>query len=270
MNPKARQFCLRAFFFWRIFMAFDPYRGFGQPETEEERLARLKQQIGFSDEPVQDAQGYWTIGYGRRLNDTPGGSAPQATISEPMAAEELQYFVAQGGDPAARAAREQQVADAGLPGANPAPTSINDPTAQAPTLDSLRFDPNGPGEFGMSIRHPIDAFRANQAANQATAEALAKYGKGNSALGDGEGDAWRHARWNQLMTQAVGAERAKEFGDAHERSVVDPDPNSRLMDLYNNQVGRELPHDPRGHMNPDIALQNALKDGYIRKKPFGR
>ena len=95
-------------------MAFTSYRGFGvpNPSTDDDPISRLKQQIGFSEEPVQDAQGYWTIGYGRRLNDAPGGPKPEATISEPIADEELRYFVNQGGDARPRIApTEQQVAD---------------------------------------------------------------------------------------------------------------------------------------------------------------
>jgi hypothetical protein len=64
------------------------------PAVDEARFARLKQCIGFSDEPVQDAQGYWTIGYGRRLNNKRGGPRPAAVISEAMADEELRYRVA--------------------------------------------------------------------------------------------------------------------------------------------------------------------------------
>jgi hypothetical protein len=42
--------------------------------SNEDRIARVKQHIGFSDEPVLHAEGYWTIGYGRRLNDKRGGA----------------------------------------------------------------------------------------------------------------------------------------------------------------------------------------------------
>lgn len=68
----------------------------------EDFLTRLKRLIGYSEEPVQDRQGYWTIGYGRRLNDTPGGPKPYATVSEPIAHDELSYFMDQGGDPSTR------------------------------------------------------------------------------------------------------------------------------------------------------------------------
>ena len=61
-------------------------------------------------------------------------------------------------------------------------------------------------------------------------------------LNDGAADAARHAYWSCLMTQNLGADFAKGLADAHEE-VNDGQPNpcvSKLMDLYNNQVGRTL------------------------------
>ena len=57
----------------------------------QDPVARLKKLIGFSDEPVPDNEGFWTIGYGQRLNDKPGGPKPYATMSEPFADEMLRY-----------------------------------------------------------------------------------------------------------------------------------------------------------------------------------
>lgn len=68
----------------------------------DDPINHWKRQIGFSEEPTQDAQGYWTIGYGQRLNDSPGGPKPYATVSEPIAHDELSYFMDQGGDPSTR------------------------------------------------------------------------------------------------------------------------------------------------------------------------
>ncbi|MGE4065109.1 MAG: hypothetical protein AB7E79_17220 [Rhodospirillaceae bacterium] len=68
------------------------------------------------------------------------------------------------------------------------------------------------------------------------------------------------------MTQGIGTELAKKFGDAHEMagsSTSGAGPNSeRLMDLHNNQVGRQLPND-QGR-----SLKEALEKGYLRKRPF--
>ncbi len=61
---------------------------------------------------------------------------------------------------------------------------------------------------------------------------------------------------------------AKDFGDAHERSVANPTPE-RLMDLYNNKVGRDLAADPdnTGRDGREV-IREAIRDGKLRTKPF--
>jgi len=246
---------------------------------DDDPINHWKRKIGFSEEPVQDAQGYWTIGYGQRLNDTPGGPQPYATISEPIASDELRYFAEQGGDPGTRlgAAQEQTnniqypVPPQNQPPQNVEPNAnINNTDVVPPSLDALGFKPDGDGEKWTALQHPLDALKVQAARKQAEEEMRARYGDRNPSIVDGEADAWRHTRWNQLMTESMGTERAKEFADAHERTWVDPNPDARLMDLYNNQVGRGLPHDPKGHMDPNLALRRAMEQGYIRKTPFGK
>ncbi len=119
-------------------MALAPYRSFGlfapsQPQNhtgDDDPVAHWKQGIGFSEEPAQDAQGFWTIGYGQRLNDTPGGPRPYATISEPIAHDELNYFMAQGGDPSTRI--------------NPTPETISEGEDIGPT-DKPQYLPSSGG-----------------------------------------------------------------------------------------------------------------------------
>ncbi len=140
-------------------------------------------------------------------------------------------------------------------------TGINDAGKSISETD-VGFDPSGPGEWGMALRHPWDAIKAKQAADQAGAEERQNHLINSH---NDENDAWRHARWNQLMTQRIGAERAKQFSDAHERS--NPNPMSEtLMDLYNNQIGRSLAKDS----SPQLAIQNAVTYGFLRKSPFAR
>jgi hypothetical protein len=149
----------------------------------------------------------------------------------------------------------------------PAPQQSVD-NVQTPTFEALGFDPNGPGKWGAFIRDPVGAWKADSMGAQAREEAKNRF-DGEGSLVDGPGDAWRHARWNQLMTNELGPVRAQAFADAYERAEWDKNtPGQRLMDLYNNQVGRTLPGDPKGHMNPDTVLQNALWNGYLRRKPF--
>ena len=63
-------------------------------EKDDAHIARLKACIGYQAEPVRDARGYWIIGYGRRLNDKPGGPKPETYWSEQFADEELRHRVA--------------------------------------------------------------------------------------------------------------------------------------------------------------------------------
>lgn len=68
------------------------------------------------------------------------------------------------------------------------------------------------------------------------------------------------------MTQGIGPDLAKAFGDAREISgqgLSPPGPNSeRIMDLHNNQVGRQIPND-QGQ-----SFKEVLEKGYLRKRPF--
>lgn len=47
--------------------------------------------------------------------------------------------------------------------------------------------------------------------------------------------------WNAIMTDKIGAEKAKEFADAHE-VVANPDfwKENCEMDLHNNELGRRI------------------------------
>jgi penicillin-insensitive murein endopeptidase len=101
---------LAGFFHWRIRMVFNPFRGRSMlgpsfDSNNDDHFSALKQHLGFAEEPAQDTDGYWTIGYGQRLSDSPGGPKPAATMSEPFAADMLREQLAQ--DPGV------QVADAG-------------------------------------------------------------------------------------------------------------------------------------------------------------
>jgi hypothetical protein len=154
---------------------------------------------------------------------------------------------------------------AGSPNRAPTGADINVPSAPAPSFNEVQFDPRGPGTFMTAIKNPVAAIFANEAANAAIASTAKKYP--GVAPHNNEADAYRHAVWSHLMTRGIGPELAKKFGDAHEMagsSTSGAGPNSeRLMDLHNNQVGRQLPND-QGQ-----ALKEALEKGYLRKRPFG-
>jgi hypothetical protein len=134
------------------------------------------------------------------------------------------------------------------------PADVNDPKTEPPTYGQFNFDPNGPGIVGTILRHPLSAYRAFTDAEAAEKDAAAKYGGDNPGRHNGEEDAYRHAQWNRRMTQSLGPDVAKAFSDARERWKVDPE-GERLMDLYNNQVGR-------ANLTPEEALKR------LRRSPF--
>ena len=59
----------------------------------------------------------------------------------------------------------------------------------------------------------------------------------SAVLTDGNGDAFRHAFWNSLMTMNIGADWAKAWSDAHEYGTPNNPPLPQEMDLFNNSVG---------------------------------
>ena len=70
------------------------------------------------------------------------------------------------------------------------------------------------------------------------------------------------------MTRAMGPVLAKRYGDAHEISVAGP-ARERLMDLYNNNVGRRLAMDPKNwNRDPEQVILDALRRGELQTKPF--
>jgi len=56
---------------------------------------------------------------------------------------------------------------------------------------------------------------------------------------DGHRDAFRHAFWNALLTKHFGIKWTKQFATAHEALPGNP-AQSEAMDLYNNEVGRQI------------------------------
>ena len=80
-----------------------------------------------------------------------------------------------------------------------------------------------------------------------------------------EADAFRHAYWNFQMTRAFGQERARDFSNLYEIFRQNPE-GERRMDLYNNQIGRELAGTEDG---PAIeAVQGAIARGITRNSPY--
>ncbi len=79
-------------------------------------------------------------------------------------------------------------------------------------------------------------------------------------------DAFRHALFNALNTQSLGADVTRLFGDAHECLVPEDKYLEKEMDLFNNAIGRQI-----GSSNPDANLEqliiliiNAMSNGELR------
>ena len=120
------------------------------------------------------------------------------------------------------------------------------------------IDPDGrekarPEEIKYAAANPIDA--SYVLANKDVAFEKAQNSKLPNAR-DGQQDAFRHALWNALNARDIGAKNAEPFATLHENgSNPANDPNSSSydpvaieMDLFNNQVGRNI-----GESNPDAT-----------------
>lgn len=62
----------------------------------------------------------------------------------------------------------------------------------------------------------------------------------NKVLHNGNGDAFRHTLWNYGMAIDVGQKFAKKWADAHENGANGQPGIEKAMDLYNNNIGRNL------------------------------
>lgn len=79
---------------------------------------------------------------------------------------------------------------------------------------------------------------------------------------DGHQDAMPHAYWNALMVRRFGLDWAERFGTAHERIAGNP-ADKEAMDLYNNEVGRQIAVDHPDASQEELAdlVQQAIVDG---------
>ncbi len=137
--------------------------------------------------------------------------------------------------------------------------------------NKLGFDPDGRGQLNESIQAPKTGTKASGLFNDAeekTAELIRKGRFPKAGIGGGAADAFRHIYWSYRMTEDVGPDAAKRFGDAHEITVRGPD-GDRLMDLFNNNLGRRLALDPanKGRPAEDVVLE-AIKKGDAQTQPF--
>jgi hypothetical protein len=81
-------------------------------------------------------------------------------------------------------------------------------------------------------------------------------------------DAFRHAYWSYYMTTLIGPDATKAFTDAHEREPGSSG-GDRIMDLYNNFMGRMLATDSGTHnaIDPGAVIMNAISAGQLITAP---
>ena len=79
---------------------------------------------------------------------------------------------------------------------------------------------------------------------------------------DGQRDAFRHAYWNARLTKEFGAEWTQQFTTAHE-GLPGNSADREAMDLYNNEVGRQIAIAHPGASDTELAdlVQQAVADG---------
>lgn len=149
-------------------------------------------------------------------------------------------------------------------------SSINDPAAGPPSDTFLEFDPHGPNKYLTGLLHPLTVSKAKalgEEADRLTRQLYPDDPIAGRRRHNDQADAFRHAYWNYEMTKAFGADRARNFSNAYEISHPNPE-GERRMDLYNNQIGRELAQ--AGDGLAIETIQGAIARGITRNSPYGR
>lgn len=109
----------------------------------------------------------------------------------------------------------------------------------------------------------VELFLLEDIRNQAFAEADARIATDDQ--NDDHNDAFRHAYWNARMSALMGDEWAEGFATAHEASPDNVLSAREAMDLYNNQVGREIAAANPHASDQELAdlIEEALEAGHL-------
>ncbi len=178
-------------------------------------------------------------------------------------------FIGPGGENTGEDAGAEQSRDRTRPNSFPQagrPT-VRPVDAQA-MFKALCFDPSKPGENEEALlRDPSIVIEAGKLFLKALQKAPDLLPNSRGAE-DNDVDAVRHALWSYWMTKRFGADVAKRFGDAHEISEQNRD-GVRLMDLFNNNMGRRLTLVPRNaRRSAEEVILEAVRNGQLQTSPF--
>ena len=125
---------------------------------------------------------------------------------------------------------------------------------EAELLDNLSFNR---GLMGLNTFNTIKNRAFNESENQfpqpSNIPAYVPNERQAEWVGnDGHRDAFRHAYWNSLLVRNFGEEWTNQFTTAHEALPGNP-ATREAMDLYNNQVGRQIAIDNPEANDAEIA-----------------
>lgn len=79
-------------------------------------------------------------------------------------------------------------------------------------------------------------------------------GTGEHASWNNEADAFKHAFLSWYLSYYLGDEEAKRLGDMHEDETPNAPLYERNMDLWNNQIGREIAFEMKEKLGDDYDL----------------
>jgi len=114
-----------------------------------------------------------------------------------------------------------------------------------------KFQGLSPAEKEFVKNNKGAAYKINRNANKAWNRTLKTFG--HQGKGD-KSDAFRHTLWQALNTQDAGAEKTKEYADAHETATPAGEEKHKEMDDHNNSLGIQI-----GLDNPDASMKDIIE-----------
>ena len=88
-----------------------------------------------------------------------------------------------------------------------------------------------------------------------------------NTLHNGIGDAFRHCFWNALMTLSVGRTSAKKIADLHEDVNTTGPEAERIMDLKNNEIGRQAGSESKDADEAQEKCAEHVRTGHLQLHP---